>query len=215
VNQSPARSRVRRLLRLDPARDVVAARWSSMRALRRQRIALLAGFVLAVACGSEPPAVAPLAEAPAPAPPASAALDRLDGRTPVPLLPMMAEHQKRNMRDHLLVVQEIVAGMAAGDFAAVERAAARMGYTEQMGAMCSHMGAGAPGFGAQAVQFHRNADRIVAAARDHDQARVLVELGTTLASCTACHAMWKQRVVDEATWQALTQAPMPGPHPAP
>ena len=63
-----------------------------------------------------------------------------------------------------------------------------MGYSEQMGAMCTHMGAGAPGFGAQAIGFHRSADRIVAAARDRDQARVLAELGTTLASCTACHA---------------------------
>jgi len=183
--------------------------------LRRRGIALLVVLVSAAACGSDTQPLAPLAEAPAPAPAGSAALDRLDGRAPVPLLPMMAEHQKQNMRDHLLAVQEIVAGMAAGDFAAVERAAARMGYSEQMGAMCTHMGAGAPGFGAQAIQFHRNADRIVAAARDRDQVRVLVELGTTLANCTACHAMWKQQVVDEATWQALTRAPMPAPHPAP
>ena len=70
----------------------------------------------------------------------------MDTRTPVPLLPMMADHQKRNMRDHLLAVQEIVAALAADNFAAVERSAGRIGYSEQMGQMCVHMGAGAPGF---------------------------------------------------------------------
>ena len=51
-------------------------------------------------------------------------LDSMDQRAPVPLLPMMAEHQKRNMRDHLIAVQEIVTALAAGDFAAVEQSAA-------------------------------------------------------------------------------------------
>jgi DNA-binding MarR family transcriptional regulator len=40
------------------------------------------------------------------------ALDRMDTRAPVPLLPMMANHQKQNMRDHLVAVQEIVAALA-------------------------------------------------------------------------------------------------------
>ena len=39
---------------------------------------------------------------------ARAALDQLDRRARVPLLPMMAHHQKQNMRDHLLVVLEVV-----------------------------------------------------------------------------------------------------------
>jgi hypothetical protein len=145
--------------------------------------------------------------APAPA----AVLDRLDDRTPVPLLPMMASHQKQEMRDHLVAVQEIVAALAGDDFAAVERAAVRIGASEEAQQMCAHMGAGAPGFTEQALAFHRGADRIVAAAREADRTRVLAELGATVEACTSCHAQWKQQVVDEPTWNRLTSSAGPAP----
>ncbi|MBI5495923.1 MAG: hypothetical protein HY904_12940 [Deltaproteobacteria bacterium] len=150
--------------------------------------------------------------APAPAAPSPAdALDQMDTRTAVPLLPMMANHQKQNMRDHLLAVQEIVAAVAADDFAAIEKAAGRIGYSQQMAQMCTHMGAGAPGFTEQALTFHRTADGIAAAARERNRGRVLVELGATLQTCTGCHAAWKQRVVDDPTWQRLTASAPPDP----
>ena len=51
----------------------------------------------------------PAVTAATPGPPSAAALlDSMDTRVPVPLLPMMANHQKQNMRDHLHAVQEIV-----------------------------------------------------------------------------------------------------------
>lgn len=124
-------------------------------------------------------------------------LDRLDRRTPVPLLPMMANHQKQNMRDHLEVVREVVSATAAGDFSKVMRSAQRIGYSEAMGQMCAHMGAGAPGFTEQALAFHRSADLIAAAAKRKDSAGVLMALGDTLATCTACHAAYKQQIVDK------------------
>ncbi|MFZ5889502.1 MAG: hypothetical protein ACOY0T_00385 [Myxococcota bacterium] len=131
-------------------------------------------------------------------------LEQLDQRTPVPLLPMMAHHQKENMRDHLLVVQEVVLAAASDDFAGVERAARRMGYSDQMGHMCSHMGAAAPGFSERALGFHRLADGIVTAAKQRDRASVMRALGGTLRACTDCHASYRQRVVDEATWKHAT-----------
>ena len=124
-------------------------------------------------------------------------LDAIDTRTPLPLLPMMANHQKQNMRDHLVAVQEIVQGLAANDYDAVEKAAKRIGYSDEMAQMCTHMGAAAPGFTEQSIRFHRTADRIAEAARTRERAKVLDELGTTLQTCTACHAVWKQRVVDD------------------
>jgi hypothetical protein len=166
---------------------------------------------LAAACAREatpPPGAASPASAPAPSS-AADALDRLDARTPVPLLPMMANHQKQNMREHLEAVQEIVVALAAEDFEGVARASARIGFSEQMGQMCTHMGAGAPGFTEQALEFHHTADRISAAARERDRARVLAELGATLRTCTGCHAAWKQRVVDEPTWTRLTSTSPP------
>jgi hypothetical protein len=143
---------------------------------------------------------------------AQQALDRLDTRVAVPLLPMMANHQKQNMRDHLLAVQEIVLAAGSDDFAGVERAAGRMGYSEQMGQMCTHMGAGAPGFTEQALNFHHTADTITTAARQRDRAAVMRALGSTLQTCTGCHAVFKQSVVDEATWNRLTAMPAPAGH---
>jgi hypothetical protein len=190
------------------------------------RLVLALPFVLAAcardaspppASGTNPPvAAAPAAVAAVPHP--ATALDQLDDRAPVPLLPMMANHQKANMRDHLVVVQEIVAALVADDFASVEAAASRIAWSEREAQMCSHMGAAAPGFTDQALGFHRTADGIVAAARAKDRDKVLTELDATLKTCTACHAAWKQQVVDEATFTrlsggaALGGATMPGLH---
>jgi hypothetical protein len=124
-------------------------------------------------------------------------LERLDQRKPLPLLPMMANHQKENMREHLAVVREVVAAAATRDFAQVAQAARRIGYSEAMGQMCEHMGAGAPGFTEQALAFHHSADRIVDAAKREDSAAVLSALGETLATCTGCHAAYKQKLVDK------------------
>jgi hypothetical protein len=128
----------------------------------------------------------------------------MDTRVAVPLLPMMANHQKENMRDHLVSVQSIVSAIGAGDYEGAARAAAALGYSEQMGQMCNHMGAGAPGFTEQALAFHHTADKIGAAARKRDMPGVVSALGETLATCTGCHATFKQKVVDEATWASLT-----------
>lgn len=187
------------------------------RALAPLGVAALLG--LPGACGREAPA--PAGETPAPVPASAsaatgsassgplAALDRMDRRAPVPLLPMMAHHQKENMRDHLAAVQEIVTALAVEDFDGVEKAAARIGYSERMGMMCNHMGAGAPGFTKQALEFHRTADRIATAARDKDQAKVLSELGATLKTCTSCHAVWKQEVLSQEEWQRRVGEPPP------
>jgi len=110
---------------------------------------------------------------------------------------MMANHQKQNMREHLAVVQEVVTAVATRDFVKVASSAQRIGYSEAMGQMCEHMGAGAPGFTEQALDFHRSAERIIAAAKREDSPGVLAALGDTLSKCTACHAAYKQKIVSE------------------
>ena len=134
-----------------------------------------------------------------------------DKRTPVPLLPMMANHQKANMRDHLAAIQEILTGLSAHDLAAVEKASARLGTTEEMTRMCNHMGAGAPGFTDVALNFHHTADGIGEAARAKDEAAVLKAVNATLSTCVSCHATYKQQVVDRDTWEKLTKMKAPGP----
>jgi hypothetical protein len=180
--------------------------------MSRAMLVLIPVVAVLAACSREPPPAPATTSSAAAAPGAASAaeaLDRMDTRAPVPLLPMMANHQKQNMRDHLVAVQEIVAAIATDDFASVERAARRIGFSEQMGQTCTHMGAGAPGFAERALDFHHTADRVSAAARDRDRIRVLTELGATLQTCTSCHAAWKQQVVDEPTWTRLTSSAPP------
>jgi len=130
--------------------------------------------------------------------------DALDKRAPVPLLPRMAAHQRENMRDHLAAVQEIVAALSTGDFATVEKSAARIGYSEAMGQMCAHMGAGAPGFNELALNFHHTADTITPAAKSRDRGATLKAVAATLQTCVGCHAVYRQQIVDEETWKAIT-----------
>lgn len=163
------------------------------------------------AASSTPPAPA-AAGAEACAAGAQQELDAMDRRAPVPLLPRMAHHQKQNMRDHLVAVQEIVTAMATDDFEAIERAAGRLGFSEQMGQMCTHMGAGAPGFTDLALNFHHTADSIAAAARQGDRMAVTRALGSTLQTCTSCHAAYRQSVVDEEAWSRATSTPPPTEH---
>ncbi len=140
-------------------------------------------------------------------------LAAMDGRTPVPLLPMMANHQKQNMRDHLVSIQEIIAALAVRDFAGVEKAAARIGSSPQSAMMCSHMGAGAAGFTDQGMLFHQTADQISEAAKRGDMDATMQAVSNTLKTCTTCHATYQQDVVDQATWEAATkmQAPTHAP----
>ena len=91
-----------------------------------------------------------------------------DTRISLPLRPALARHQKQNMREHLEAVQAIVAGLATGDFTAIETAASRMGYSRETATQCEHMGADAPGFAERAIAFHKSADEIAAAARRKD-----------------------------------------------
>lgn len=161
------------------------------------RPALTSLLLLLVACNQPPPATVAL-------PSAQDELNAMDGRKPLPLLPMMAEHQKEQMRGHLMVIEEIVGAMAKEDWAAVEASARRMGSSPAMAQTCEHMGAGADGFTEQALDFHSRADAIAEAARTGDRAAVLEATHHTLQACTGCHEAWRQEVVNSEEWGART-----------
>ncbi len=183
-----------------------------MRRERTSMMILLASLSVALlacerrASDAVTPASAPQsATAPAPeAPSAWEALAAMDPRQPVPLQPMMAWHQKQNMQDHLVAIQQITDGLAREDWALIERASARIGSSPQMKMQCEHMGAGAPGFTPLALDFHRRADAVGEAAKARDAGAVLQATAHTLAACTSCHAAYKQDVVDAATWTQRT-----------
>ena len=131
-------------------------------------------------------------------------LAALDPRTPVPLQPMMAWHQKQNMMEHLVAIQRITDGLAREDWTEIASASSLIESSPQMQQMCQHMGAGAKGFTQMALDFHRRADGIGKAARAHDVAAVLRATSNTLQSCTGCHAAYRQEVVSAAEWQRRT-----------
>jgi cytochrome c556 len=133
----------------------------------------------------------------------------MDARSPVPLTPMRAQHQKEMMRGHLEAVSDITNGLATDDWPAIEAAADLLGSSPQMQTMCEHMGAGADGFTERALAFHTTADVIGAAARAKDHAGVEKALGTTLQGCTSCHAAFRQEVVSDAGYAAATGSAPP------
>lgn len=134
-------------------------------------------------------------------------LDALDPRTPVPLQPMMAWHQKQNMQAHLVAIAKITDALAREDWEGVKEAAERIGSSPSMNQMCEHMGAGAAGFTEIALLFHTRADEIKVAADKQDTSEVLSATAHTLETCTSCHATYRQQVVDASTWQRLVGAP--------
>ncbi len=188
------------------------------------RLPSIACVILALAaCNNEPKAAATGSSSTTPAPKAAApkaaaasapqapvaagpvaALNAMDPRTPVPLQPMMAWHQKQNMQQHLVAIQRITGGLAGKNWDEIARAASMIESSPQMQQMCQHMGAGAKGFTKLALEFHRRADAIGVAARAHDSVGVLRATSNTLKTCTGCHATFRQDVVDASTWQART-----------
>ncbi len=131
-------------------------------------------------------------------------LHRMDRRAPVPLVPMMALHQKENMREHLVAIQKILSALARRDWQGVIRETKGLQMSPQMKRMCEHMGAGAKGFTPLGLEFHRRADLIERAAREKNVAKVLEGLSYTLSACNNCHRSYKQEVVDFSEWQRRT-----------
>lgn len=131
-------------------------------------------------------------------------LSGFDSRTPVPLQPMMAWHQKQNMMQHLVAIQRIVGAVATEKWDEVASASSLIESSPQMQQMCQHMGAGAEGFTEKALEFHSRADAIGEAARAKDGTAVLKATSYTLEACTGCHATFRQEIVDAQAWQART-----------
>ena len=96
----------------------------------------------------------------------------------------------RVMRGNLDQVRQVVEALAKDDFAAVENIADQMSFNKKKGDGLARRGN--PGFSAMGVQFHAvNAAALKAAAQSRDRARTLTALGTTLGTCTGCHAAYK------------------------
>jgi hypothetical protein len=120
-----------------------------------------------------------------------------DKRRPVKMTDEMAEHQLKNMRDHLEAITAIVGVMAKKDFKKMEKESLRLASSPKMKMMCNNMGKATPGFTAMGLALHSTADKLVHAAKKKDYDLFVRKLGSTLRTCTSCHSTFKQEVVTQ------------------
>lgn len=114
-----------------------------------------------------------------------------DTRTSLNLSPMMAQHQKTNMREHLKAVNEVIHDIVTKDFAAASKTAhEKLGLTAQMKQMCENM----PNetFRTMGFDFHKSGDALGDVLKTKDADKSLKALDTMLTKCTACHEMFRQ-----------------------
>lgn len=134
-------------------------------------IALIAGLVGAVWA------------VPVPARPAAP-----DLRKPVPVTPAKAWHRAQTMMGFLEAVAAMNAAIADDDWTAVQKAATTLG--PKPGRTCPPAPE-PPGLHATGRRFRCQSRAIGAAARAKDKPATLRAIATTLRTCNACHAQYK------------------------
>jgi cytochrome c556 len=123
----------------------------------------------------------------------TAVLAEDDTRTMVELPWMMKVHMLGNMRDHLLVVSEIQAALAANELdRAANIAETRLG----MSSLASHNAAHMAPYMPKAMQdlgteMHHAASRFAMTANEGDLAHALADLSKVTQQCVACHASFR------------------------
>jgi hypothetical protein len=120
-----------------------------------------------------------------------------DSRVAVEMPAMMRTHMLANMRDHLLTLQQIQSGLAAGHYdAAADIAEKRLGMSSLDAHGASHMAGFMPkGMQETGTAMHKAASRFAMTAQEasvtHDLPRALGALSELTAQCVACHAAYR------------------------
>lgn len=109
-----------------------------------------------------------------------------DSRIQLNAPPMMKEHQKQMMREHLRDTQEVIALMGKSDFEAASRVAhEKLGLSERMRKMCGMFGNDT--FRDMGLAFHESADELGEVLKTKDMGKSLTALGDMLGKCVSCH----------------------------
>ena len=120
-----------------------------------------------------------------------------DGRETVQLPEMMREHMLRNMRDHLLALEQITRYLANQQYdEAAEVAENRLGMSSMELHGASHLGKFMPKeMGAIGTNMHRAASRFALAAQDAEIEgglnKAFSALSEVMQQCVACHSAYK------------------------
>ena len=108
-----------------------------------------------------------------------------DDRIVLQASPMMKEHQKKNMREHLRTVQEIVALIGKKDFETASKTThEKLGLNEEMKRMCGMFG---ESFLQMGIAFHESADRLSEVLKTKDMGKAITALDEMLVHCVTCH----------------------------
>ena len=117
--------------------------------------------------------------------------DVSDDRVSLNLSPAMKQHQLKNMRAHLVAVQEIIMQLGLGNFSQASRTAhQKLGLTKEMESMCHRFENEA--FTAMGIGFHKSADELGKTLTKGDMEDSLAALSETMSYCVACHEQFKQ-----------------------
>ena len=115
-----------------------------------------------------------------------------DGRTAIRLATDERDFVLAEMRAMLTAIQGVTEGLAAGDAAAVARAAATGGIASEHGVPPALMGKLPLSFKEQGMAMHAGFDEIAAAAGRHEAMPALTDhLATQLTRCIACHQTYR------------------------
>jgi cytochrome c556 len=116
----------------------------------------------------------------------------MDERTSLNLSPEMKLQQLQNMRSHVAAVQSIAGHLANDEFdLAAEVAHSKLGLTEQMRMMCTHMSDNKD-FAKLALEFHQSGDQLGDTLKTGDMKKSLQALQTTMNYCVQCHSTFRQ-----------------------
>jgi len=114
-----------------------------------------------------------------------------DNRISLNVSPQKAQHQLKNMRNHVKAVQEIIGYLSHDEYdKASEVASKKLGLTDEMKIMCSSFGN--EEFEKLGMTFHNNADKMSEIFRTKNKNKSLEALALTMNSCVNCHAIFKQ-----------------------
>jgi hypothetical protein len=109
-----------------------------------------------------------------------------DKRTPLKVPPMMKDHMRSNMRDHLAAVNETAKLIGAGNFQAASSVIHdRLGTNEEMTRMCGMFGNET--YKEMGLAMHTSADVLSAEIKSKDMGKIMKALSGTLEKCVACH----------------------------
>jgi hypothetical protein len=118
-----------------------------------------------------------------------------DSRQLVQMPERMQEHMMANMRDHLVVIHEILINMANGEMdKAAELAESRLGMSSLESHGASHMAGFMPeGMRQAGTSMHRAASRFALKAQEGEALPAYGALTEVTSACVACHSAYRIR----------------------